>query len=706
MTYLFANSRIFQAGNPGSTNSKPACPSAYRVLGRQLLLCLLASLLFPLTMQAATDGKTTVKAEPELVEIEGRIFTRQGALPEAVAVLFKDYSDIPDKPFLVSPPADAWGIFRISVPPGRYYFTAYGMVDDHEYRAFHGNNPVPIQRVSTRIGLMAMPLTKSVKTDGTGILRGVVTFKGKPLNKGYVTVYSPDAEMFKGLGLKSDSLNEKGEFDMKLPPGEYVVTAKKTTNKGSESGFGPPKHGDLIGYFLDNPIEITEEEDITLEVPTFPKGDRPSFDEVTKVEYLKTQFTSAFEVDTLATAGIKGRVTDVQGKPVKDLFALAYKTTEPVFQMFHLAHGTPFITWTDENGDFFIPLDEPGNYYVVARDTLGNAPHKDEMYGLYQGHPMHRVTFAPGQLLENIDIVAGITMDKDEKYQVSTAAPILLENFEYTGDFALKENTTWSGEIVINGVVSVPRGITLTLKPGTTVKFKKIDRDNNRIGDGEIMVEGKMLAEGEPGNKIVFTSAEKNPARSDWSYINIISTGAENTFRYCVFEHAFSGIQIHGSNIKVYDSLFWKSYEGLHFNTANLEASHNTMTQNGVGLKFSRLEGEVLISKNIMYDNDIGVQFTHQHINAVDFENLHKFLDMPVFVSNNFAGNKKYGFSMGELQSIDINVKDNWWGSVDPAKIETVIFDKHDDEELGEVQFASPLNAPVSDAGVRESGHN
>ena len=371
--------------------------------------------------------------------------------------------------------------------------------------------------------------------------------------------------------------------------------------------------------------------------------------------------------------------------------------------MFHLSHGTPHITWTDENGEFFIPLEEPSNYYVVARDTLGNAPHRDELYGLYQGHPMHRVTFAQGKMIENIDIVAGVTMDRSEKYLIGSRAPLFFENKEIAGDLNITEDTVWSGDIIINGVVSVQRGVTLTIKPGTTVKFKKIDRDGNRIGDGEILVEGRLIAEGEPDNKIVFTSAEKNPARLDWSYVNILSTGVVNIFRHCVFEYGFSGIQIHYANVTVHDSLFWKGGEGLHFNTANLEVVHNTMTQNGVGLKFSRLEGDVLVANNLIYNNDIGVQFTHQHINAVDFDNLHKYLEPPLFVSNNIVDNKKYNFSMGDLQAISINVKNNWWGSVKPLEIEPTIFDMHDDEELGEVQFSPLLTTPVSDVGVRES---
>ena len=39
----------------------------------------------------------------------------------------------------------------------------------------------------------------------------------------------------------------------------------------------------------------------------------------------------------------------------------------------------------------------------------------------------------------------------------------------------IKEDTTWSGEIIVTGDVYVPPDVTLTILPGTTVRFRKID---------------------------------------------------------------------------------------------------------------------------------------------------------------------------------------------------------------------------------------
>ena len=43
-------------------------------------------------------------------------------------------------------------------------------------------------------------------------------------------------------------------------------------------------------------------------------------------------------------------------------------------------------------------------------------------------------------------------------------------------DHVIAKDTTWSGDIVIEGVVVVGRKATLKIEPGTTVRFNKIDR--------------------------------------------------------------------------------------------------------------------------------------------------------------------------------------------------------------------------------------
>ena len=61
-------------------------------------------------------------------------------------------------------------------------------------------------------------------------------------------------------------------------------------------------------------------------------------------------------------------------------------------------------------------------------------------------------------------------------------------------DHVIKEDTTWAGDVVVDGVVVVGRGATLTIAPGTTIRFRQRDTNRDGIGDSEIRVLGRLLA--------------------------------------------------------------------------------------------------------------------------------------------------------------------------------------------------------------------
>ncbi|MBU0730547.1 MAG: hypothetical protein KKE17_00525 [Proteobacteria bacterium] len=595
--------------------------------------------------------------------------------------------------FKSSKSADKEGLFSIEMPLGSYYFTTSGKHNGKDYFAFHGNNPFAICDKNVWLALMANPVTSARYSPGETSISGLVTFKGKPLKDAYISIYLPTAKTFKGLGLKTESINQDGSFHIPISAGKYVLVAKKLIGS---SGIRPPQRGDLFGYFPANPVEVKEGQIAHIEIPSYPKGDRTAFIDIPEVK--TNDFITVEDLSASRGSGIKGKVVDADGKAIHNIYVMAYENTAPVFQMYHLSHGTQYSSRTDKDGNYFIPIDTSGEYFVVARDTLGDGPHRGEVYGLYQDNPMHKVIFNNGDLVEDVDIVAGGTMAREIDRPVNE--PVRLVNIAIGSDITIDKNTVWAGNILVNGVVSIKRGVTLEIEPGATVKFERIDRDNNNIGDGEIMVEGRIIARGSSERKITFTSAEKEPKPKDWSYVNIIASGAPNVFEHCVFEYGYSGIQSHYSNATVTDSLFHKNNEGLHFNTVNLVAERNSFIDNGVGIKFSRLEGKVLLRHNLVTNNGIGIQFVHQHINAVDFDNLHKVIEPPVFEENSIYANSKYDFSMGDRQAIDLSMKNNWWGSDSSAVISDHIFDKNDDDELGVVLYDPFLKVPPV-VGVR-----
>jgi hypothetical protein len=235
------------------------------------------------------------------------------------------------------------------------------------------------------------------------------------------------------------------------------------------------------------------------------------------------------------------------------------------------------------------------------------------------------------------------------------------------------------------------------------IKFKRIDRDKNNVGDGEIMVEGRLIAKGTADKKIVFTSAEKNPKVNDWAYLQFISSDPDNVVENCQFEYAYVGLMIHFANVKISDSLFRNNGRGLHYTSTDLTVDHCTFVDNRVGIYFTRLEGDVKIFNNEISRNDVGILFVKQHINVVDFDHSDQGQEAPHIEKNNIYKNRKYNFSMGEGQERDISAAGNWWGTEERNAISETIYDKNNDKTLGHIVFEPYLKQSVKETGIRKN---
>ncbi|MCK5451497.1 MAG: right-handed parallel beta-helix repeat-containing protein [Candidatus Omnitrophica bacterium] len=66
--------------------------------------------------------------------------------------------------------------------------------------------------------------------------------------------------------------------------------------------------------------------------------------------------------------------------------------------------------------------------------------------------------------------------------------------------------TSEKGPYLVSGGVTVDKGVTLTIEPGTDILFKK----------GQSFVSGRINAQGTPDKPIKFLSSQKNPESGDW----------------------------------------------------------------------------------------------------------------------------------------------------------------------------------------------
>jgi hypothetical protein len=243
-------------------------------------------------------------------------------------------------------------------------------------------------------------------------------------------------------------------------------------------------------------------------------------------------------------------------------------------------------------------------------------------------------------------------------------------------------DAVWSGTVSVVGQVFVKKGATLTIVPGTIVRFAWVDADGDGIGDGELNVEGRLVARGTREQPIVFTSAREMPAPKDWTYV-MISTSRESVVDHCLFEYAFTGLQVHLSLAAVHNCRFRHNFEGLRFSTIEADVTCNEFTDNTYGIRYESRGSTGRITRNTLSGNETGFFPVVKSTSALR-------------ITENNIRSRGYNVKMGSEQREDLDFRGNWWGATTPAAILEGIFDKRRDGAVGRVLFEPFLVGPAA----------
>ncbi len=645
--------------------------------------------------------------------IEGIVLSEKGPVESAEVNAYLYFGDIEKKkPAYTSASGEKKGFYSLALPPGMYYITASGNSEGADYFAFHGANPIVIEDKDLWIPLMVLPRTTAEVRDSLSTrLTGKVMFRGAPVRNAQVSIYSLTDIAFRGMGFFTSTTDEKGYFNLAPEPGRYVIIAR--SRKGF-AGLRPLKKGDLFCYFDSNPVLVSASRETNIEITCYPKDDLQAFlnEEVYPTILVKKSRPDSVRLrenklsKTADTLKIKGRVTDLKGNPMNNLYVMAYKgRPSQMFQMLDVRTMPEYLVKTDENGQYTIEAEKKGTYYMVARELIGEAPAKAEYYGLFEENTNHAVVVET-ESINDADIIVNRVMAEEGDRKGASGTKIVIRDHEYSEDSVIKEDTTWGGEIIINGVIHVARTATLTIRPGTVVKFRKIDMNRDGVGDGKIRVSGRLVAVGTPDRQILFTSAEEKQRKMDWSYVLFFVSGSDNIVQHCIFAYGFTGVQVHFSKAVISDSVFTGNHEAIRFGRTELRIEHNDIISNSFGIRYTRLEGLVEILYNNIWNNGVGIFHVPSNQNIVDFSEtfdkkakIHRY--QPVVKHNNIAYNDEYNFRLGERQGYNMQLNDNWWGSIDERVIHDAIYDEKMDSTLGRVISKPYMTSPVKDAGVR-----
>ncbi|MCX5885618.1 MAG: DUF1566 domain-containing protein [Proteobacteria bacterium] len=306
----------------------------------------------------------------------------------------------------------------------------------------------------------------------------------------------------------------------------------------------------------------------------------------------------------------------------------------------------------------------------------------------------------------------------------------------------ITNDTTWTeanNPYIIVGNIGVEKGVTLTIEPGVQV-----------IVDGYyyLGLKGKIVANGTDSKPIVFTSS---PSFYDWEGIEFILapdsdySGWEGSiFNYVKISHARAGIStasdmailINPPTITIRNStfndigsygvhlLFYCTIENNYFTGISLNSSTpaiysgGSIQQNIIENSSSggilgepntdsiiseniinHCEGVAInargvISNNLVINNDIGIstevardaseiKYNTIYNNRVGMEIVYD--SRPIISNNNIFSDSEYGLL--NTSANDVTVTNNWWGTINQAEIDHLIYDYYDEFTLGKISY-------------------
>ena len=213
---------------------------------------------------------------------------------------------------------------------------------------------------------------------------------------------------------------------------------------------------------------------------------------------------------------------------------------------------------------------------------------------------------------------------------------------------------------VITGNVSIPTGDTLTIEPGTIIKFEQYQ---------VLIVNGTLIAEGTATEKIIFTSIKDdthggdtngdgnatNPAAGDWSSVEL-SGSINDIMDNCIVMYG-----------GVYGSVLPISGSSPHI-------TNNEFTDN-FGTVINCDNSSATIQNNIIDGGDIGIDCTNSN---------------PAIDNNSVINHGMFGIR-NNTNSIIIDAQNNWWGDA------TGPLDNSDDTGTGGWYNPGGLGSSVSD---------
>jgi hypothetical protein len=176
----------------------------------------------------------------------------------------------------------------------------------------------------------------------------------------------------------------------------------------------------------------------------------------------------------------------------------------------------------------------------------------------------------------------------------------------------ISKDSTWDVDTVrVNGNITVNSNVTLTVGPGTIVKF---------MGPYYFTINGSIKALGNTNDSIIFTMNDttgfmnKNSVNGGWQGFSINSTGSE--FKKCIFKFIKNisgvGFKILGQNIIFNGNRFFScaTYQGL----ISARVTNGSTAADSMIIRNNLFQKNYSLVDNMTYGTCISISYSNKHV--------------------------------------------------------------------------------------------
>jgi hypothetical protein len=267
---------------------------------------------------------------------------------------------------------------------------------------------------------------------------------------------------------------------------------------------------------------------------------------------------------------------------------------------------------------------------------------------------------------------------------------------------SIQQDQTWSGDIIVTGTVTIASGVTLTISPGTSVRFEP--RRPFFISDTGLSVNGRLIAVGTAEEPIRFTSNAIQPEPGDWGAIAFFPGSGGSILDHVIIEFPTTAVgpndsitisnsiirwvmqtalpiygnatvthnriyqigasafevHFHTKPVITYNTISGASYSGVQvIENSRPTIAHNIIKDNGTAIDIG-MQGSGDIQDNLITGNSTGLQIAFAGDAASS-----------VVRHNNIQDN---GRNVSVQVPQTLNATGNWWGTTDAAAIAARMF--------------------------------